>query len=217
VDLAAAESLRLRHILRKLGGADLDGALELGRIITRITDPSSPAADVRAGASTLIELVPSLIGSGSSTLFGFPVSATRDALLTRVRQLSLGRADRSSGETRRTLAGGLAIVLAEMLTSRVYAVAIGDPDASLLRAEEAARNHDFAGRAVPPEGPWSVAAVKRTGAGSVAAGSLLALERALARYWLRPTTLAAPAARPLLWEQAPGFAETVAAFKPRVV
>ena len=214
VDLAAAESVRLHRILRKLGGADLDDVLELGRINSRIMAPSSSAADVQAGASRLLELVPSLIGSGSSTLFGFPVSATRDALLTRVRQLSAGRADRKSADTRRSLTGALAIGLADMLASRVYAVAIGDPDASLLMAEDAARHHDFASGAAPPQGLWAVAAVRRTEAGSAAGGSLLALERALARYWLRPTTLAAPATRPLLWEQVLGFAETVAAFNP---
>jgi hypothetical protein len=215
VDLAAAESARLHRILLKLGGSDLDSVFELSRVISGITAPSSSPADVRAQAAKLLELVPTLINSGRTTLFGFAIADTRDALLTRARQLSEGRGDRKSGDTRRSLAAGLAVVLGDVLVSRVYAAAIGDPDASLLLGENPARRHDFTLLAAPPEGPWAVAQAPRAGARSAAAGSLLALDRALARYWLRPMTLTPPVVRPLLWEQElQGLAESVAALDP---
>jgi hypothetical protein len=214
VDLAFGERARLRHILTKLGGTGLDAVLEVGRIMSRIMTPSVSAADAESAGARLLELVPTLVGSGNLTLFGFDRANARDALLARARLLSTGHADRQSVDTRRILAEGLAVALADVLAVRVYAVAIGDPDASLLLGENPARRHDFALGADPPQGPWAVATVGHTGAGSAAAGSLLVLERALGRYWLRRTTLAAPAVRPALWEQIQGFADSVAALRP---
>ena len=214
VDLAAGERARLRRILRKLGGSDLDSVLELGRIMSAIAAPASSQADARAQAAKLAELVTTLIDPGRPTLFGSGTADTRDAALARAREISEGHGDRTSEDTRRILASGLAVVLADVLVSRVYAAAIGDPEASLLLGENPARRHDFALQAAAPEGPWAMATVVQTSAGSVAAGSLLALERALARYWLRPTTPTAPSMRPLLWDQVTGLAESVAAFNP---
>jgi hypothetical protein len=94
-------------------------------------------------------------------------------------------------------------------------VALGDPDAALLLAGNPARRHDFAVRQPAGRGPWLVATVARVGPASVASGSLLALERALARYWLEATSLASPAGRPLLWErEVEGLGESVAALNP---
>jgi hypothetical protein len=214
VDLAFGERSRLRRILRKLGGNDLDAVLEVGRTMSRIMTPSVSTADAESAGARLLELVPTIIDSGNLTLFGFDRAGARDLLLARARLLSTGRADRQSADTRRILAEGLAVALADVLAVRVYAAAIGDPDASLLLGENPARRHDFALGADPPQGPWAVATVSHTGAGSAAAGSLLGLERALGRYWLRRTTVAAPIVRPALWEQVEGFADSVAGLRP---
>jgi hypothetical protein len=215
VDIARAEQTRLRRIRRKQGGCDLDGALELGRIISRMTGAASSADDARTDASQLLERVPTLITGGRAALFGFEIAGTRDEMLTRARQISEGRGDPKSEVTRRRLATGLAVVLADVLASHVYAVALGDPDAPLLLAENPARRHDFALQAVSERGPWLVARITRVGSASAASGSLLALERALARHWLRATTLASPVARPVLWEHdVQGLGESVAALNP---
>lgn len=215
VDIAAAEHTRLRRILRKQGGNDLDGALELHHIISRITGTSSSADDVRSLASRLLDIIPTLIPEGRSTLFGFDIAGTRDAVLTLVRQIREGRADAKSADAGQRLATGLAVVLADVLASHAYAVALGDPEGPLLLVENPARRHDFGLAVGTRSGPWVVASVTRVGSASVASGSLLALERALARYWLRATTLRSPVARPILWElEIQGLAESVAAFDP---
>ena len=215
VDIAQAEQTRLRRIRRKQGGCDLDGALELARIISQMTGSSSSADDARRQASRLLELVPTLIAGGQPKLFGFEIAEARDEMLARARQIGEGRGDLKSEAARRRLATGLAVVLADVLASHAYAMALGDPDAPLLLAGNPARRHDFAVPAASDRGPWLVAKVIRVGSASAPSGSLLALERALARHWLRATTLASPAGRPVLWEhEVEGLAESVAAFSP---
>jgi hypothetical protein len=217
VDLAAGERTRLRRILRKLGGSDLDDVLALGRLSTAITTPSTSQEDVQAQAKQLANLVEALTDPGRDTLFGFGTTDAWNALLDRVRALGEGfYDDRTSEITRQALANGLGVVLADTLVSHVYAAGIGDPEASVLLGENPARRHDFALAVTgPPQGPWAMATPLRTSGGSAAAGSLLALERALGRYWLRPTTLTAASVRPLLWDEVTGLAESVAASNPR--
>jgi hypothetical protein len=217
VDVAAGERARLRRILRKLGGSDLGNVLALSRISATITTPSTSEEDVQAQAKQLGNLVPALTDPGRATLFGFGTADAWDALLDRARALAGGSyGDRTSEITRQALANGLAVILADVLVSYVYGVGIGDPEASLLLGDNPARQHDFALQATAPlQGPWVMATPLRTSAGSAAAGSLLALERALGRYWLRPTTLTAASVRPLLWEQVAGLGESVAASNPR--
>jgi hypothetical protein len=215
VDVARAEQTRLRRIRRKQGGCDLDGALELGRIILRMTGAAASSDGVRTEVSRLLELVPTLIAGDRPTLFGFEIGRTRDEMVARARQIGEGRGDPKSAATKRLLAAGLAVVLADVLASHVYATALGDPETPLLLAENPARRHDFALQAVSERGPWLVARVTRVGSASAASGSLLALERTFARYWLRPTTLASPVARPVLWEhEVQGLGESVAALNP---
>jgi hypothetical protein len=217
VDLAAGERARLRRILRKLGGSDLGNILALSRISATITTPSTSEEEVQAQVKLLGNLVPALTDPGRATLFGFGTTDAWDVLVNRARALADGfYGDRTSELTRQALANGLAVVLADVLVSYVYGVGIGDPEASLLLGDNPARHHDFALQATAPlQGPWVMATPLRTSAGSAAAGSLLALERALGRYWLRPTTLTAASVRPLLWEEVTGLAESVAASNPR--
>jgi hypothetical protein len=149
------------------------------------------------------------------TLFGLDVAPERDAMLARALELARGSITPKARGLGPVLAKELAIVLADVLAAHVYAVAIGDPDASLLLGESPARRHDFALREPSPGGPWAVTTVQQQTAGSATGGSLLALERALARYRLRPTALVPPAVRPLLWEnEVQGLAESVTALDP---
>ena len=215
VDVAAAERARLGRILRKLGAADLDSALELGRTISGITAPSLSPADLKAQAVRLEDIGRRTIPAGSVTLFGVDVSPQRDTMLARALELARGGSTPTARGLGPVLAKGLAIVLADVLAAHVYAAAIGDPDASLLLGESPARRHDFALQAAPPGGAWAVTTVQPVPAGSATGGSLLALERALARYRLRPTALVPPAVRPLLWEnESQGLAESVTALDP---
>ena len=70
VDVAAGERARLGRILRKLGAADLDSALELGRTISGIAAPSLSPADVKTLALRLQDVGQRAIPSGPVTLFG---------------------------------------------------------------------------------------------------------------------------------------------------
>ena len=88
------------------------------------------------------------------------------------------------------------LVLGQLLASYAYAVAIGDPDSTMLLAGDPADVHDFGVGASGRSSSWLVAKDERVGSQSVERGSILGLERALSVPSLRQTTLAAPSVAP---------------------
>ncbi len=214
VDVAAAECARLSRIRERQGGPTLDDALDLARIISDITAGSTPSL-VRSRATQLATLVAALIPGDRVRLFGIDMTRVRESTLAMSRELSEGRVNHTSPDVRRCFAAALGVVLADVLASHAYAIALGDPDGALLLGENLARRHDFAIFPGAKGGPWTMASAMRSGAGPAASGSLLGLERAFAVHWMRPASLGAPRARPLLWEQeGQGLAESVAGLNP---
>lgn len=105
----------------------------------------------------------------------------------------------------------LAARLADVLVAHVYALS-SDPDAPMVAGDGPWRRHDFALSGGGGVGPWLFARQK---AGRGAAGSLLGIERALAREALRPTMMGLPPRPPTLsLEDATGLAESVVALNP---
>jgi len=213
VDIRAAERTRLGRIRRKQGGIDLQTALDVHRLASGLIDPASSRETVQRLSTSLLEAHSGLRGCDARALFGFDVRPALEGLRTAAVELGDGRADRKSAEVARRLADGLAVLLAEALTSHVYALAIGDPDTPMLLADNPACRHDFGLDLRPGEpGPWSIAAGTHRGSGAAVVGSLVALDRALASRWLRPTTMNAPDLPPTLTgEDVEGFGESVAA------
>lgn len=101
--------------------------------------------------------------------------------------------------------------LADVLAAHVYALT-GDPDAPMVPGDGPWRRHDFALGGGGGLGPWLFARLK---AGRGATGSLLGIERTLAREALRPTMMGLPPRPPTLTlEDATGLAESVVALNP---
>jgi hypothetical protein len=107
------------------------------------------------------------------------------------------------------------LVLGQLLASYAYAVAIGDPDSTMLLAGNPADGHDFGVGASGRSSSWLVAKGERVGSQFVERGSILGLERALSVPSLRQTTLAAPSVAPNIGEPGlSGLAEGIAILNP---
>lgn len=213
VDIRAAERTRLGRIRERQGGIGLQTALDVHRLATGITDQASSRETVRVLSASLLEAHSGLRGCEAPALFGFDVRPALEGLRTAAAELGDGRADPKSTDVARRLADGLAVLLAEALTSHVYALAIGDPDTPMLLAGNPACRHDFGlDLRLGEPGPWSIASGRRVGSAAAVVGSLVALDRALALQWLRPTMIGAPDLPPTLpGADVEGFGESVAA------
>jgi hypothetical protein len=108
-------------------------------------------------------------------------------------------------------AGDLETALADVLVAYVYGLAT-DPDVPMVPDDGPWRRHDFGLGGTASSGPWRFAALK---AGRGATGSLLGIERTLAREALRPTMMGLPPRPPTLTlEDTTGLAESVVALNP---
>jgi len=211
VDVAAGERARLRRIRQKQADVDLGAVLDLRRTALRLLAPTTAAAEIRALAEKISEWLPGsdLLGGGG-TLFGIGLPRLREATASAVRAF----AEKPTDSDRKALAGQRLgevadVLLADVLASLVYAVATGDPDAASLLSGNPARRHDFGLRV---GGPWRIAEETRAEQGLAMTGSLLGLERALGRDWLRPITLDPPeTGRRMNIEDVRGLGESVAA------
>jgi hypothetical protein len=198
VDIAAGERLRLRRIRQKQGGNDLGIVLRLRQMRAQ-GDPNL--------ASALSDVLPRLGLQDGHALFAMGESAMSAA----------GGAapgpPGSQGGTKTPArldqpASWQDVLLAELMASYAYAIAIADPDSPLLLAGNPARVHHFD---VSKPDCWLLARSVRAGTQMIMRGSLLGLNRALAVSSLRQTTLSAPAVAPNLGQMdVQGIAESVA-------
>ena len=148
-------------------------------------------------------------GQGGATLDD--VSALRRDLARPSSGSTVGQVP-ASGDAHapRRLAADLEATLADIMVALVYALST-DPDAPSVPGDGPWRRHDF-GLGSAASGPWRLADLK---AGRGATGSLLGLDRVLARQALRPTMVGLPPRPPTLTlEDTTGFAESVAALDP---
>jgi hypothetical protein len=210
VDLAAAERARLRHMLEKQRACSLSVALDLRRLASSSLDPTS--------AATLASLLSGIDLLDRGPLFGATVPARRDAIASDLRQLQRDSRDPGRVEdVRRRCHEVLDVLLADILAAHVYAIAIEEPESSLLLVDHAARTHDFDVGDPKRVGAWMLATNARADSNSMSLtrGSLLGVERALAVFSLRRLTLDSPAQAPAIaqWD-AQGLAESASALNP---
>jgi hypothetical protein len=191
VDIAAGERSRLRKVRDRQGGNDLASLLQL-RQMKRRGDPRL--------ASTASSLVSRLGLQDARSLFGAGAHATAPKGGAKA-DARVERAENWQD-----------VLLAELLASYAYAIAIGDPDSPMLLTVNPARLHDFD---IGGSDTWLLAHSTRVASGMVLRGSLLGLERALAVSSLRQATLDAPVDAPSLGQMdLQGIAESVATMNP---
>ena len=207
VDLAAAERGRVRQMLEKQRAYSLNVALDLRRFASSSLDPTAAAA--------LADLLSGIDLLDGGMLFGATVPARRDAIASDLRQLQRDSRDPGRVEdVRRRCHEVLDVLLADILAAHVYAIAIEEPESSLLLVDHAARTHDFDVGDPNRIGAWLLATNARADSNSmsVTRGSLLGVERALAGFSLRRLTLDSPAQAPAIaqWD-VQGLAESASA------
>ena len=188
------------------GGNTLDTALALGRVAHSLEAAADPDAvrDAEAALSAVLEVLqPIEFGERRGTLPPVPIEAfVRDALQHTRRITTASRIRDARAIAERLQTAGTA-ALADVLTSIVYALYLGDPDGTIFLAGNVARRHDYglARRSAADRTrlPWTLA-VETSGGGNPwhMAGSLLALDIGLGRFALRRIRMDLPERQPTL-------------------
>ncbi len=203
LDVASGELARLRRIRDKQRGNSLSSVLEVRRL-------KASGVDVTPHLARLVSRLRLTDGGGlfqsgdTAGANNAPSAAANKA----------GRGTKPAAPADR-LVEWQELVLGQLLASYAYAVAIGDPDSTMLLAGNPADVHDFGVGASGRSSSWLVAKDERLGSQSVERGSILGLERALSVSSLRQTTLAAPSVAPNIGEPGlSGLAEGIAILNP---
>jgi hypothetical protein len=206
VDVAASEIARLTEARGLQGGNTLDTALALCRIGASLSAGDSLATAREATASldqlraTLEPIEPSerTTASPPSDLASLSEEASRD--LARIRT----RADlKRLGTIASRLARAEDAALADVLTSMLYAIWLGDTQGQPFLAGNVARRHDYGVRLMTGAGrdetPWQTP-LETSGEGEPwhLRGALLGLDVGLARLALRRTRFDRPEDQPTL-------------------
>lgn len=208
VDLAAPELVRLTEIRGLQEGNTLDTALAATRLGASISgkDGAAAAQQISAALRTLAETVQPIEVSERTTASP-PVDA-RGALVAVARDLDRINA-RADAKRVAAIAARLGHVedalLADVLTSLLYAIWIGDPQGQAFLAGNVARRHDFGLRLMTASEragtPWLLP-LETSGSGQPwhLRGALLGLDIGLSRLALRRTRLDLPDNQPTLNE-----------------
>jgi hypothetical protein len=197
LDLGAAERQRLRLVREKQEGAPLDAPLDIAAAARALASEKIAIADVETIVEKLTAVandLPRRIRETEEAPPGVaPAANARDALRKVLEELTRDVRDKDvkhASRVSQTLAELSDTVLADVLLSIAYAADIGDPDGTVLLAEDVSRRHDFglalrdgdlrlrAAWAVPrvevnPGVPWHIG------------GSILGLDIGLAQLSLR--------------------------------
>jgi hypothetical protein len=206
VDLAAPELARLTEIRSGQEGNTLDAALTLSAI-GRDLESASDVAQVRSIEKRLRKLSSVLVAIQPNELaIGDPIpdvdrlvhQALQD--LERVGSRSSLKRAVAVGERLRRLEAGL---LADALTSIVYALSLGDPDGRTFLAGNVARRHEFGRHVIAPserERTRWMMPFETAGDGKPwhVRGALLGLDIGLGRLALRRTRANIPVLRPTI-------------------
>jgi len=211
VDLARAERRRLEGIRERQGGRSLDDILELGRAVSDLVDGSAAADRMRQAAAVVLATGADGVEGGEESLLGFRVDGTLEDMLDAARVAGRLKGQRSES-ARERLVAGLEVMLAEVLLAHVYALWL-DPETPIVPGDGPDRRHDLGLRTGGTGGPWLIP--RTVGDGTSIKGSLLGLDRCLAREALRASMVGLPGRVPTLpSEDARGLAESVVALNP---
>ena len=199
LDLGAAERARLRLVRDKQEGAPLDAALALAAAAAALAGETRAQAELDELTERLTAVaadLPRRIGrEGDETSpSGVPPAPNAREALHKINE-ELAR-DLHNKDLKRATRAAVPLaelsetVLADVLLSIVYAADVGDPDGTVLLAEDVSRRHDFGfgarDAAVRLRQAWAVPHVEVTpGLPWHVGGSLLGLDIGLAPLALR--------------------------------
>jgi len=152
LDLAAAEAERLRRVRTRQGGYPLDAAVQLhstarslsvsGIDLEGIAHASAALTRTQALLPQKEEVSPSdRVPGGAESLPDPHVVIGR--AIRELGRITRPRDARRAGEVAAEVLEAADVVLAEVLSSMAYAVAVGDPDGATLLGGDVARRHDF--------------------------------------------------------------------------
>jgi hypothetical protein len=168
-DLAAAESERLRRIRQRQGGYPLDAAVQLhstARSLNASTLDLDDIARLSAALARIQRLLPrkdevspsERVPGGAEGLPDPHVIVER--AIRELARITRPRDTQRSREVAVELLEAADIVIAEVLSSMAYALALGDPTGSTLLGGDVARRHDFGvGSRIPGVRdlePWTI-------------------------------------------------------------
>lgn len=199
LDLGAAERQRLRIVREKQEGAPIDVPLDLAAAARTLATDKIALSDVEAVVTKLtaaIDELPKRLDNSSqeTTPPGVPpASNERDTLRKLTEELARDVRNKDLKRVARVSEPLLELsdsVLADVLLSIAYAADVGDPDGTVLLAEDVSRRHDFGFNAREAEMrlrvAWGVPRVEVTpGLPWHVTGSLLGLDIGLAPLALR--------------------------------
>jgi hypothetical protein len=202
VDVAWGEQARLRRIRARQRGNELSGVLEVRRLKAR-------GVDVTPHLARLVSNIGLPAGGG---LFQSSETGGAEGAASAVKKA--GRGAKPVAPVNQILEWQ-ELVLGQLLASYAYAVALGDPDSTMLFAGNPADLHDFGISVKGRSSAWLVAENAYMGSQLVERGSILGLERALAIPSLRQATLAAPSVAANIGQSdLQGLAEGIAILNP---
>lgn len=206
LDTAAPELQRLTEVRRRQGGNTLDTVLALGRAGRALEAAADLDAvrDAEAALSAVVEVLePIEFGERRGNLPPVPIQGLVGEALRDTRRITTESRVHEAAAIAERLRPARSAALADVLTSLVYALYLGDPDGTIFLAGNVARRHDYGlALRIPAErarAPWTLA-VETSGGGNPwhMAGSLLALDIGLGRFTLRRTRMDLPERQPTL-------------------
>lgn len=222
LDPIGADLIRLQRARQIQGGPDLDAVLQFGRSVARLATSSDADAAVAALAS--VRVLGGALPRPRADRARPAWVASSDRLREALEGAEAGLRVPGDGDRRHEAVRGLARVaaslLAETLTSIVYAVHVRDPEEWLSLNPEVALRHDFGESRSDAQArertAWALPE-EASGYGGVwrVRGALLALDVGLARLALRRVYDEPPSPSPMASASRGTFIQTAALLNPR--
>jgi hypothetical protein len=211
VDLPNAESTRLAHLLGEQRRPLISAACALIQIAQELTAPGL--------TSTVLQATPARLAAVDETAGGDDEDTRRyHDLVTKLRKAATkGRLDEATGVASelRLLADGL---LARGVVELAYAVALGQPGATVISVSEAASRHEFGTKGRPASLAWELPDSGVADGAWHVRGSLLGLDARLAAFSLVRVSSKPPPRPPSLDDlDRRSFSEAVSLVQPRAL
>jgi len=199
LDLGAAERQRLRIVREKQEGAPLDAAIDLAAAARALAAEKIAAGDVEpivAKLTTVVDALPRRVGRDNEETGppGVPAPPKAHEALRKIVEDLVKESRNKDIKRVARFAGPLLelsdTVLADVLLSIAYAADVGDPDGTVMLADDVSRRHDFGFNARDADArqrlAWAVPRAEVTpGVPWHVSGSLLGLDIGLAPLALR--------------------------------
>jgi len=221
VDIAGAELHRLIRVREKQEATSIELVLNVATLARRLGESPASLATVRTAAAKLTAAAAELTSGPRAVAEKDAIAMIREAVQTLEAIKKAGDLPdaRKAGAQLTALSD---VMLGQALLSLAYALDLGDPDGTILIAGDPSIRHDFgyglSSHDARVRAIWNVAFTETRNGPSHLAGSVLALDIAMAPLALRRiNTDRVPEAPMLNLVQRDNFAATVAVMDPRLL